>query len=90
MPWIAQGERPAEEQPKCGYAVTEIAEQDDEAPTLAVRTDRYKYVYREKREDELYDLLEDPGERHNVAGDLPELRAKLVLELDRAISRGSR
>lgn len=44
----------------------------------AVITDRYKYVY-DGRDHELYDLVEDPAEMHNIAGS-DEHRA-LVAEL---------
>ncbi len=39
---------------------------------VMVRTDRYKYVYRLYEMDELYDLMDDPGETSNRIDD-PEL-----------------
>jgi arylsulfatase A-like enzyme len=57
--------------PACGVAVIEIAEEGAERPTLALRTGRWKFIRREGRPDELYDLAADPGERTDlVAGGL--------------------
>ena len=36
--------------------------------TRMIRTANWKYVYNPATEDELYDLLSDPGELHNLAG----------------------
>ena len=52
---------------ECGVAVTEIAESGD-TPTLALRTERAKFIRRPGRPDELYDLAADPGEKRNLAG----------------------
>ncbi len=72
--------------PECGYAVIEIAE-EDAYPTLAIRTERWKYIHQEKAADELYDLVADPGERHNListeeeaAGPLRRLALELVAQ----------
>lgn len=35
-----------------------------------VRTDSWKYIYSPCSEDELYDIVSDPGELHNLAGKL--------------------
>lgn len=72
--WITAGGRPADAPPRCEVAVVEIAEGDGE-PTLALRSDRFKYIRRggdEERGEELYDLLSDPGELENLADALPE------------------
>jgi hypothetical protein len=51
--------------------VIEIAEEGAERPTLALRTGRWKFIRREGRPDELYDLAADPGELTDlVAGGL--------------------
>ncbi len=48
---------------------------NDEVPTYcAVRSNRFKYVVYSTHEEELYDLLVDPAELENRAGD-PTLRA---------------
>ncbi len=48
-----------------------------------VRTERYKLIQNYNDVAELYDLQEDPGEQHNVAGDRPEV----VRELSRRVGR---
>lgn len=40
---------------------------------FALTTPRWKYYYRPRGEDELYDLREDPGELVDVAADHPEI-----------------
>lgn len=50
------------------------------SPLLGVRSASHKYVRAPR--PELYDLIEDPGETRNLAGDRPELAA----ELDRALA----
>ncbi|GAB4244115.1 MAG: hypothetical protein Kow00109_20040 [Acidobacteriota bacterium] len=47
----------------------------------AIRRGRWKYVDR----GELYDLVLDPGERVNLAGELPEVAADLKAALDRRL-----
>jgi choline-sulfatase len=40
------------------------------SPGRMIRTQQYKYMrYREGNGEELYDLHNDPGEKHNLAGD---------------------
>ncbi len=51
------------------------------SPVLGLRSARYKYL--RSTRPELYDLLEDPGETRNLAGE----RAALVDELDAALER---
>ncbi|HIC88341.1 MAG TPA: DUF4976 domain-containing protein [Anaerolineae bacterium] len=59
----------------------------------AIRTDEYKLIlYREpglhgEPMRELYDLRADPGERQNLAGQLPDVEAKLEAELEGWIQR---
>ncbi len=48
--------------PGCGYAVSEIAE-SGAYPSVAVRSAEKKLIHFENKDDELYDLLADPGER---------------------------
>jgi arylsulfatase A-like enzyme len=52
----------------CSVAVAEIAE-DGDSWTLAVRTQRFKLIRGAGGRDELYDLVEDPGERIDLAGE---------------------
>ncbi len=48
----------------------------------AIRSGRYKLLLDEdSQEARLYDLVDDPGERHNLAADLPEVRADLEQRL---------
>ena len=42
---------------------------------------RYKLVITQKGGPELYDLLKDPAEQHNLAGDKPEIVARMKSEL---------
>lgn len=72
--------------PGCDHAVIEIAE-EDAYPTLAIRTERWKYIHREKATDELYDLVADPGEQRNLisiqeeeAGSLRQRALELVAQ----------
>jgi arylsulfatase A-like enzyme len=56
----------------CGLAVSEIAESGD-TPTVALRTERSKFIRRPGKPDELYDLAADPRETRNLGGHgLPE------------------
>ena len=47
--------------PNCLWAVSEIAEEGS-YPTIAVRSERLKYLHFESRPDEVYDLQQDPME----------------------------
>ena len=50
----------------------------------AIRTPRYKYVrglYSDAIPEELYDLQQDPAEKHNLAGEAPEIATKLRVRL---------
>jgi arylsulfatase A-like enzyme len=50
---------------------------------------RYKLIKDfQARRFELYDLSDDPGERHNLAAERPELLREMVVELSRTQSRG--
>jgi len=64
VPLIRLGERP-EEMEHCGDAVIEIA-QEGGYPVVGVRNERYKYIHHQHRDDELYDLVADPGEQDNL------------------------
>ena len=57
------------------YYPKKMAQADHEAHAkgFMMRTDRYKYISRINRKDELYDMVSDPGERHNIIDD-PELK----------------
>jgi len=48
---------------------------------FGVRQGRYKYVLEPGHGDAMYDLVADPGELENVAGEHPELRAQLKRRL---------
>ena len=47
----------------------------------AVRTEQYRWVT-EKGGDQLYDMIADPGEEHNIAEDRPEIAHKLKTAYD--------
>jgi arylsulfatase A-like enzyme len=52
----------------------------------SVRTERWKLIRNWKAEDELYDLEEDPGERHNRLQDAPDVADRLSALLDRHLA----
>jgi arylsulfatase A-like enzyme len=73
----------------CDIAIIEIAEEGWE-PTVAVRTERYKYILGRGLE-ELYDLVEDPGELHDLAPlGGPRLEAFRQIASDVAAAREGR
>lgn len=54
-------------------------------------TGRWSYILSEKYDrEELYDLAEDPGERHDLAAERPAVRDELRRLLAREIRRGQR
>lgn len=53
----------------------------------AVRTPEWKYIWREASEDSLYDLETDPGERHDVLDEHPEVVERLRERLDEHLER---
>jgi arylsulfatase A-like enzyme len=55
------------------------------AAKKSVRTDRWKYILHETGRQELYDLVVDPGECHNVAGRHPEDLQRLRDALERRL-----
>lgn len=46
-----------------------------------IRTDRYKYIWSSKGDNELYDLQVDPGELHNIISEFPGIAASLDRQL---------
>ena len=56
------------------------------SPDHALIGDRYKflsYLDAERADDDmLFDIAVDPGERHNLAGEMPELAAAMRTELE--------
>jgi len=75
------GERKA----ACQRAVVEIAE-DDAWPTVAIRTEEWKYIDGELRGEELYHLPSDPGERINRLADEPEVAAEFRRQADEILA----
>jgi choline-sulfatase len=55
-------------------------------PCRMVRGERYKYIHTEEDINELYDIVEDPQERHNLAW--YEQYADLVTEFEAAVMDG--
>ena len=57
--------------------------------TRAIRTDRWKYVFRYKEPDDLFDLVNDPLEHNNLAehSDYQEIRKELKSRLDAFFER---
>lgn len=47
----------------------------------ALRTDRYKYIWRSDGQHELYDLKADPGELENLVGSATEVEQELAMQL---------
>jgi len=63
---------------------------DEYGPVRMIRTQRWKYVYRHSYgPDELFDLVEDPDERNNLAGDeqYAERMAELKARMDEWFAR---
>lgn len=65
------------------FVVSETNPED--GVTAGVRTDRYKYVVTSE-ESELYDLDEDPGERHNLSGTGNDIEDELEQLLTRHLT----
>jgi arylsulfatase A-like enzyme len=61
------------------------SEGPEHTKAVMVRTDTHKYVRRLYESDELYDLVADPGERHNRIAD-PALRETLLLLKERMLT----
>ncbi len=61
------------------YYPKKMAQADPEAHAkgFMMRADRYKYISRINRKDELYDMVNDPGERHNIIDD-PALKETVM------------
>jgi hypothetical protein len=55
------------------------------SPLLGVRSSRFKYIRAPR--PELYDLGEDPGETRNLAGEAPEVVARLDVELEARLAK---
>ncbi|GAH80832.1 unnamed protein product, partial [marine sediment metagenome] len=53
---------------------------------ISVRTGKWKYIYNEGRQDELYDLEDDPKETKNIIDVKPEiateLRARIMAHIE--------
>lgn len=70
------------------YAVSEIAE-DLSEPCVSIRTGDLKYLYFPAQErGELYDLRQDPGERHDVADQRPAEARELRDEARAIVAAG--
>ncbi|MGH9382543.1 MAG: sulfatase-like hydrolase/transferase [Thermoanaerobaculia bacterium] len=55
------------------------------APLIALRTDRFKLI--EAPRPELYDVIADPGERHNLMEEQPDVARRLRRQLHELASR---
>ena len=78
MPWLDAA--PTSEAPPGFYALTL-----DGTRISSVRFGRHKLIYNHRSERAfLYDLEADPGERHDIAPESPEVAAQLKALLDRA------
>ena len=51
----------------------------------ALRSLKYKYIWYSNGVDELYDLENDPGEKHNIASEHPEIVKKMRDEIERIL-----
>jgi len=67
------------------YAETDAPFEHHWAPLRAVITDRYKYV--QTTRDELYDLIDDPGETRNLTQSDEKEREELAATLGEMIAR---
>ena len=68
---------------RCGVAVSEIAEDEGAPPTIAVRTERFKWI--ERGAGELYALDVDPEERSDLS-QTPPAEALPLAELARSLT----
>ncbi len=66
-----------EKHPRSEVVCTSNGQQFGLYTTRCLRTDRWKYVWNLTDVDELYDLDEDPGEKHNLIG-LPEQSTRIA------------
>lgn len=55
------------------YAISEIYNRKDGLDALSIRTEQFKYIHYEDRNDELYDLKLDPKEKKNIIKLKPEV-----------------
>ena len=55
------------------YAITEIFEENS-YPISSIRTENYKYIHYQRKEDEFYNLKKDPLEKNNIIN----INSKLV------------
>jgi arylsulfatase A-like enzyme len=70
--------------------VVEIAE-DDTEPTIALRTEQWKYMLRRGKDEELYALEEDVAETRNLIAERPREAATLRAVAARFVAqRGER
>jgi arylsulfatase A-like enzyme len=82
---LARGEKP-EWRKDWVYEYYEFPEFERIRPHYGIRTERYKYIhyYFERDEYELYDLEQDPEEKHNLYGD--SRYAELTQQLARRLA----
>lgn len=84
IPGAARAAAAGPRRPGCDRVVVEIAE-DGAYPAIALRTEAWKYIHNEKRDDELYDLRADPGETVNLITARPELAADFRAQVEQIL-----
>ena len=77
-------------EPRAAFAQRRPLDTGDGGEVYALRTASHKYVRRTEGEDELYDLLDDPGELTNVEGGGTRERMRAELEAHLARYRAHR
>ena len=79
---VAENERPVNGVELLNRAFPDFDTTQIDRPMRMLRTSRHKLIRRDGAGVELYDLENDPAEEEDVSDDLPELRERLLSDLE--------